>query len=100
MGVNDPQGGAIFEPRGMILGIYVKLHIKMMHAKYRSFGSCGVREEDFTYISYYKTMTDNDAPGAGLVSIPGARFAGFIKRSNIHCYTQNILKLLVLWLRR
>ena len=38
MGANDPRGGAIFDPRSMILRIYVKLHITMLHAKYRSFG--------------------------------------------------------------
>ena len=47
MGSNDPQGGVIFNPRGMILRIYVKLHITMLHTKYRSFGSCGFREEYF-----------------------------------------------------
>ena len=36
----------------------------------------------------------HDAPGAGPVWTPGARLArfiaGFIKRTTIHCYTQNI----------
>ena len=35
-------------------------------------------------------MTDDDAPGAEPVWVPGARLAGFIKRPNIHCYTQNM----------
>ena len=29
-------------------------------------------------------------PGAGLLWTPGARLAGFIKRTTIHCYTQNM----------
>ena len=29
-------------------------------------------------------------PGAGPVWTPGARLAGFIKRTTIHCYTQNV----------
>ena len=29
-------------------------------------------------------------PGAGPVWTPGARLAGFIKRTTIHCYTQNM----------
>ena len=74
----------------MIRRIYVKLHITMLHTKYRSFGSCGFKEEDFTCISHYKTMTDDDAPGAGLVWTPGAWLAGFIKKTTIHCYTQNM----------
>ena len=42
-----PQGGAISDPRDMLGRIYVKLHITMLHTKYRSFGCCGFREEDF-----------------------------------------------------
>ena len=30
------------------------------------------------------------APGAGPVWTPGAQLAGFIKRTTIHCYTQNM----------
>ena len=47
MGANDPRGGAIFDSRGMIHSIYVKLHITKLHTKYRSFGTCGFWEEDF-----------------------------------------------------
>ena len=32
----------------------------------------------------------HDPPGAGPVWTPGARLAGFIKRTTIHCYTQNV----------
>ena len=32
----------------------------------------------------------HDTPVAGPVWTPGARLAGFIKRTNIHCYTQNM----------
>ena len=42
-----PRGGSISDPRGMLGRIYVKLHITMLHTKYRSFGCCGFREEDF-----------------------------------------------------
>ena len=31
----------------------------------------------------------HDAPGAWPVWTPGAQLAGFIKRTSIHCYTQN-----------
>ena len=31
-----------------------------------------------------------DAPGAGPVWTPGARMAGFMKRTTRHCYTQNM----------
>ena len=35
-------------------------------------------------------MADNDAPRAGPVWTPRARLAEFIKRTTIHCYTQNL----------
>ena len=85
-----PRGGAISDPRGMLGRIYVNLHITMLHTKYRSFGCCGFREEDFSCIFHCKPMADNDAPRAGPVWTPGARLAGFIKRTTIHCYTQNM----------
>ena len=47
MGVNDPRGGAIFHPRGMIGRIYKEDHYTLLHIKYESFGPCGFGEEDF-----------------------------------------------------
>ena len=47
MGAIDPWGGVISDPRGMLGRIYVKLHITILHTKYRSFGCCGFREEGF-----------------------------------------------------
>ena len=35
-------------------------------------------------------MVDNDMPEAWPVWTPGALLAGFIKRTTIHCYTQNM----------
>ena len=32
----------------------------------------------------------HDAPGAGPVWTPGARLAGFVKRTTIYCYKQNM----------
>ena len=88
IGANVPRGGAIFDPSGMIRRIYVKLYITMLRTKYTGFGSCGFRDEEFSCISHYKTMPDNDAPCAETVWTPG--LAKFIKRATIHCYTQNI----------
>ena len=69
---NYPQVWAILEPRGMIGRTYVELHMTLLHTKYRSFGSCGFREEDFSSISHYKPtcMADNDTPRAGIVWTP------------------------------
>ena len=47
MGANDPRGGAIFVPRGMIGRIYKKDHYTLLHTKYEGSGPCGFGEEDF-----------------------------------------------------
>ena len=76
MGANDSRDWAIFYPRDMIRRIYVKLYITMLHTKYRIFGSCGFREEDFfSCISHYKPMAHNDTPGARPVWTPGVQLA-------------------------
>ena len=49
MGANDPQRGAIFDPRGMIGNIYIEDHYTLLHTKYESFGPCGFGEEDFFF---------------------------------------------------
>ena len=86
----DPPEWGHFWPQGHAWQIYVKLHITMLHTKYRSFGCCGFREEDFLCIFHCKPMADNDAPRAGPVWTPGTWLAGFIKRTTIHCYIQNM----------
>ena len=61
----------------------------MLYIKYTSFVSCCCREDFFIYF-HYKSMVDNDMPGAWPVWTPGASLAGFIKRNTIHCYIQNM----------
>ena len=84
MGANDPRDGAIFDPRGMIGRIYKKDHYTLLHTKYEGSGPCGFGEEDFF------NVLPHHAPGAGPVWTPGARLAGFIKRTTTHCCTQNM----------
>ena len=45
--INNPGGGIIFDPRGMIGRIYKEDHYSLLHTKYESSGPCGFREEDF-----------------------------------------------------
>ena len=66
MGTNDPPGGAIFDPRGMIGRIYIEDHYILLHTKYESFGPCGFGEEDFFYVF---PLTP---PGRGHFLSPGA----------------------------
>ena len=61
MGANDPQGGAIFDSRGMVGRIYKEDHYTLLHTKYISSGPCGFREEDFFM------FFSHDAPRAGPV---------------------------------
>ena len=72
----------------MIGRIYKEDHYTLLHTKYESFGSCGFGQEDF-FLCF-----SHDASGAGPVWTPGAWLTGFIaefiKRTTIHCYTQNM----------
>ena len=51
MGAKDPQGWAIFDPRGMVGRIYKEDHYMLLHTKYESSGLCGFGEEDFFMFS-------------------------------------------------
>ena len=55
-------------PRGTVGRIHKEDHYTLLVTKYESSGSCGF----------------------GPFLTPGACLAGFIKRTTIHCYTQNM----------
>ena len=68
----------------------------MLYIKYASFVSCCGREDFFhifplifSYI-FYKSMVDNDMPGAWPVWTPGVPLAALIKESIIHWSTQHM----------
>ena len=61
----------------------------MLYIKYTSFMSCCCREDFFIYF-HFKSMVDNDMPGAWPVWTPGAPLAAFINESIIHWSTQHI----------
>ena len=73
------------DPRGTVGRIYKEDHYTLLQTKYESSGPCGFGEEDFFYV-----LPMTPPPGAGPVWTPGARLAGFIKRTTIHCYKQNM----------
>ena len=50
IGANDPQGGAISNPKGMVGMIYKEDHYMLLLTKYESSGPCGFGEEDFFYV--------------------------------------------------
>ena len=49
----------------------------------KALGLVGSEKKIFLYFHH-------DAPGVGPVWTPGARLAGFMKRTTRHCYTQNM----------
>ena len=49
-----------------------------------------ISEKNFSCISHYKPMADNDTAWAGTVWTPGAWLVRFIKRTTIQSYTQNM----------
>ena len=57
MGASDPQGGDIFDRRGMVGRIYKEDHYTLLHTKYESSGPCGFGEEDFFFYVF-----SHDAP--------------------------------------
>ena len=59
----------------------------MLYIKYTSFVSCCCREDFFIYF-HYKSMVDNDMPGAWPVWTPGVPLAALIKESIILWSTQ------------
>ena len=79
-----PPGRARMDPRVTAGRIYKEDHYTLLHTKYESSGPCGFREEDF--FMFYPPPP----PRGGPVWTPGSRLAGFIKRTTIHCYTQNM----------
>ena len=77
--LNDPRGG----PRGMVGRICKEDHYTLLHTNMKALGL--VVSETISFLCF-----SNDAPGVGPIWTPGARLAGFIKRTTIHCYTQNM----------
>ena len=78
------------DPRGTVGRIYKEDHYTLLHTKYESSGPCGFGEEDFFYVFPIVSLWELLSPGQGPFLAPGARLAGFIKRTTIHCYTQNM----------
>ena len=85
MGANDPQDGAIFDPRDMIGRIYVEHHIT--YCFILNIQALGLQKRRFFHISpIWQIFTPRVWP----IWTPGTWLAGFIKGTTRHCYTQNI----------
>ena len=64
------------DPKATVSRIYKEEHYTLLNTKYESSWPCGFGEED-------SICFPHDAPGAGPVWTPGARLAGFIKRTTM-----------------
>ena len=92
MGANNPRGRVIFDPRAMV-GRIIKRTTKHCYTQNMKALGLVVSEKKIFFIfsplpivSLWELIT----PGAGPVWTPGAQLAGFINRTTIHCYTQNM----------
>ena len=78
MGANDPRGGAILEPMGMVGRNYKEDYYTLPHTKYESSGPCG--------FGFYLSLRPR---GVACMNHRGTA-AGFIKRTTIYCYIENM----------
>ena len=81
---NDAPGAGPYGPQGHVGRIYKEEHYILLHTKYEILGLVVSEKKIFV------CLTHDSPSGAGPVWTPGARLAGFIKRTTIHCYTQNM----------
>ena len=71
------------DPRGTVGSIYKGEYYTFVPHNMKALGHMVLEKKIFLCFSH-------DAPGAGPVWTPRARLAGFIKRTTIHCYKQNM----------
>ena len=67
------------DPRDTVGKIYKEDRYTLLLTKYESSGPCGFGERMFLCFTH-------ETPGAGPIWTQGARLAGVIKRTTIHCY--------------
>ena len=80
MGANDPRGGAIFVPRGMIGRIYIKK--TTTHCYIQNMKALGQVVSEKIFLCFAPSRP----PGRGLYGPQGHGW----QRTTIQCYTQNI----------
>ena len=81
-----PPGGARMDPSCTVGRIYKEDHYTLLLTKYESWFRRRRLFYVFPIVSLWELMT----PGAGPFFTPGPWLAGFIKRTTIQCYTQNM----------
>ena len=89
----NPRAGPVWTPGPRLAGFIKRTTIHCYTQNIKALGL--VVSEKIFYVFPHdppgpKPMADNNGPRAGPVWTPGARLAGFIKTTTIHCYTQNM----------
>ena len=87
----DPRDVAKFDPNGTI---YDGDYQTLLHTKYRSYGPCGFREDDFFRFSYCKSMDTIDPRGIAKLDRRGMTGKIYVEA------TYQISKLWALWFQR
>ena len=77
------------DPRGTVGSIYKGEYYTWVHTTYESSGPYGFGEEDFFYV-FPMTSPEQGPYGPQGHGWQDLFIAGFIKRTTIHCYTQNM----------
>ena len=83
-----PRAGPVWTPGARLAGLIKMATIHFFTQNMKALGLV-VSEKIVLCFSYCMSMGAND-PRGGARMDPGARLAGFIKRTIIHCYTQNM----------
>ena len=83
----DPWAGPVWTPGAWLAGFIKRTTIHCYTQNMKALGLVVSEKKIFLCFTH---DTPPPPPGAGPIWTPGARLAGFIKRTTIHCYTQNM----------
>ena len=85
-----PPGQGLYGPQGALLAGFINR--TTIHCYIQNMKALGivVSEKKIFYVFPNVSLWELISPGVGPFLTPGPWLAGFIKRTTIHCYTQNM----------
>ena len=86
---SPPRAGPLWTPGARLAGFIKRTTIHCYTQNMKALGLV-VSEKKIFYVFPIVSLWELMTPGAGPFLTPGAGLAGFIKRTTIHCYTQNM----------
>ena len=84
-----PGAGPVWTPGAPLAGFIKRTIIHCFTQNMKARGLVVSEKKIFFYVFPIVSLWEIMTHGAGPFLTPGAQFAGFIKRTTIHCYTQN-----------